>query len=108
MMPTNDDDDPSLGYILLRIAQATPSQLESLRGIIESNPGSFRMMVQFGDANSAPIRELRHRVSGSNEFLGAVRRCVTRAELDVHQKAEDLVPVSDAPSPRDDSAHAVA
>lgn len=108
LVPENDEDDPSLGYIVFRIGQATPGQLEKLKHLIADNAGEYRMMIQFGDPNAAPIRELRQRVSGSNDFLSAIRRCVTRAEIEVFQKSEKWDTVREIAPADGDSAHAVA
>lgn len=78
--PTASEDDESLlGTILLRIQKATRAQLSELRALIERTPGDFEIHLTLGEGEGAVPLQLIRRVD-ANPFLNEVRRCYTRGQ----------------------------
>jgi DNA polymerase-3 subunit alpha len=77
------DGDPAEGTLLVKVVKATRDQLENIRSVLADSQGDWRVMVQFGDSNSALPLELRRRVEANEELLRRLRR--TGAMLEVEQ-----------------------
>jgi len=72
------------GSVTLTVLAAQKKELEELRNVIASNPGSYRVIVRLG-AEDANGTELLHRVNPSEQFLNACRKTLQRCTIQIQQ-----------------------
>lgn len=82
--PTEAELDPNVpGSLIVRVERATRAELESLRQLIESNPGEFEVVIQLGtDRSAQPIIPLQ-RVRADAQFIKSVKSIVSLCETEL-------------------------
>jgi hypothetical protein len=81
-VPSSDDN--VAGSLIVRVRSATKAQLLELRGLLESNPGDYEVVLQFGENGGQPYIPL-HRVAVTDDFVRRLKGVVSSCETDLVQ-----------------------
>lgn len=84
-----DLDESVAGSVFLRIRSATRPELEALREIIQRTPGSYEVVIQFGEKKVSEPVVLLDRVHADDQFIRAVRRSLTDVVVDIMRREEE-------------------
>ncbi len=81
-----DDDDETLGTLVIRVQKATKDQLVGLRQLIEQTPGEYGVVIQLGDGEGILPIQLLRRVDAGPEFRTKALRAVAQCEMELIKK----------------------
>jgi DNA polymerase-3 subunit alpha len=90
-----DDDDETVGTLVIRVQKATTDQLVGLRQLIEQTPGEYGVVIQLGDGEGILPIQLLRRVDAGPEFRTKALRAVAQCEMELIKKVSLVGSVAD-------------
>lgn len=93
------DDQNALGTVIVRIGTAKREQLVQMRQVIESKPGDYRVVLEFGGAERLDPVELIHRVDYSDGLRQELEVLIGRGAVDMIPRSPMASNGEDVPVP---------
>ncbi|MCC7102622.1 MAG: DNA polymerase III subunit alpha [Fimbriimonadaceae bacterium] len=98
------NDESASGTVVVRIGAAKRDQLIRMRELIETQPGDYRVVLEFGGAERLDPVELIHRVAYNDGLRQGLESLIGKGAVDMIPRSPTRVNGEDVPTPETESA----